>query len=320
MTLLDWRDLTPEDVLPLLNAERRRYVEKLHWDLAPALRLVEAARVRGEVPGLALRDDDGTIAGWAFFVLAGRQLQIGALHATTAGGVRTLLDGIFGSPEAELAQSLTCFLSPTSPSVASALTRMRFELQRHHYLEARLADMTGLLEPATGNVALRSLEVSNAAPAVRLLARAYAGDPAARCFAPGARLEEWAQYLGQTISTPSLGRWLPEASFLAGGDAPSGVVITTEIAKGVAHIAQVAVDPAARRQGVGRHLVLSAARVAAAAEAKRLTLIVADANANARALYASLGFLPRGEFIFGHRGPVPRRVAGVTMRATAAVA
>jgi len=319
MTLLDWRDLAPDDVLPLLQAERRRYVEKLHWDLAPALRLVEAARLRGEVPGLALRDDEGSIAGWAFYVLAGRQLQIGALHATTAGGVRTLLDGIFSSPEAELAQSLTCFLSPSSPSVASALTRLRFDLQRHHYLEARVSDMPGLAEPGSG-VPLRSLEVANAAPAVRLLARAYAGDPAARCFAPAARLDEWAQYLGQTIATPSLGRWLPEASFLAGGDVPSGVVITTEIAKGVAHIAQVAVDPSARRQGLGRHLVLSAARVAASAEARRVTLIVADANANARSLYASLGFRPRGEFIFGHRGPVPRRVGGVTIRATAAVA
>lgn len=317
MTLVDWRDLAPDDVLPLLQAERRRYVEKLHWDLAPALRLVEAARVRGEVPGLALRDDDGSIAGWTFYVLAGRQLQIGALHAATAGGIRTLLDGIFSSPEAELAQSLTCFLSPTSPSVASALTRMRFELQRHHYLEARLADMPGLLEAPTESAALRSLEVANAAPAVRLLARAYAGDPAARCFAPGARLEEWAQYLGQTISTPSLGRWLPEASFLAGGEVPAGVVITTEIAKGVAHIAQVAVDPDARRRGLGRHLVLSAARVAAAAEARRLTLIVSDANTNARSLYTSLGFQPRGEFVFGHRGPVPRRVGGVTMRASA---
>lgn len=319
MTLADWRDLAPEDVLPLLQGERRRYVERLHWDLAPALRLVEAARVRGEVPGLVLRDEEGAIAGWAFYVLAGRQLQIGALHATTAGGVRLLLDGIFGSPEAELAQSLTCFLSPSSPSVASALTRLRFELQRHHYLEARLADMPGLMEPVAG-APLRALDVANAAPAVRLLARAYAGDPAARCFAPGARLEEWAQYLGQTISTPSLGRWLPEASFLAGGDAPSGVVITTEIAKGVAHIVQVAVDPSARRQGLGRHLVLSAARAAAAAEAKRLTLIVAEANTNARALYSSLGFQPRGEFVFGHRGPVPRRVGGVTMRASAAVA
>jgi hypothetical protein len=31
-------------VLPLLQAERRRFVETLHWDLGPALKMVETAR------------------------------------------------------------------------------------------------------------------------------------------------------------------------------------------------------------------------------------------------------------------------------------
>ena len=319
MTTNDWRDVSGEEVLPLLQAERRRFVETLHWDLGPALKMVEAARQRGEVPGLILRDGKGQPAGWAFYLLAGRQLQIGAVQAKTAGGVRLLLDTILSSPEAELAQSLSCFLCPTSASVASALVRQRFELQRHLYMEAPLAAMPGLSE--AGSHAFSPLAEGDAAPAVRLLARAYAGESTARCFAPNARLDEWAQYLGQTLSTPSVGRFLPDASFIAKDSvAAQGMVVTTEIARGVAHVAQIAVDPAARRQGLGRRLVLAAGAAAAAHEAKRVTLIVSEDNASARRLYESLGFAQRGEFIFGLRGPVPRRVGGVTIRATAAAA
>jgi len=62
---------------------------------------------------------------------------------------------------------------------------------------------------------------------------------------------------------------------------------------------------------------LAAGAVCAGQDAKPVTLIVSEDNASARGQYASLGFAPRGEFIFGHRGLVPRRVGGVTIRATA---
>ncbi len=319
-TVQDWRDVSSTEVLPLLETERRRWLDSLHWDLGPALRLVEEARLRGEVPGLVLRRADGTASGWAFYVLADRQLQIGAVQAATAAGVRQLLDGILAAPEAELASSVSCFLYPGSRSVASALVRQRFELQEPHYLEANLATMPGLSDPVDDS-GLSPLGTQDGAAAARLLARAYAGNPAARAFAPNARLDEWAQYLGQIFATPSVGAWLPDASLIATSSSPdklAGLVVTTEVARGTAHIAQVVVDPTVRRQGLGRRLLLAAASRAASLGAKRLTLIVDEQNAAARALYASLGFTSRGTFLFGLRGPVPRRVGGIIIRPGAA--
>ena len=316
----DWRDVSPAEVVPLLQAERRRWLDSLHWDLGPALKLVEAARMRGEVPGLVLRDDMGHPSGWAFYLLAGRQLQIGAVNATTAAGVRQLLDGVIAAPEAQLASSLSCFLYPGSKSVASALVRLRFELQEHEYLEANLTTMAGL-DRAMEDPALLPLRAERGAAAVRLLARAYAGDPAGRAFAPNARLDEWAQYLGQIFSTPSVGTWVPEASLVVAGNGPdglAGLIVTTEVARGIAHVAQVVVDPSCRRQGLARRLLVGAATRSALLGAKRLTLIVSGHNTAARALYASLGFTRRGTFLFGQRGAVPRRVGGITVRASLA--
>ena len=319
-TVQDWRDVSSTEVLPLLEAERRRWLDLLRWDLGPVLRLVEGARLRGEMPGLILRRPDGTVSGWAFYQLADGLLQIGAVQASTAAGVRQLLDGILAAPEAELASSWSCFLYPHSKSVASALVRQRFELQEPHYLEANLCTMPGLSEPVD-NSGLSPLSTQDGAAAVRLLARAYAGDPAARAFAPNGRLDEWAQYLGRIFATPIVGAWLPDASLIAttsSRDKLAGLVMTTEVARGIAHIAQLAVDPTIRRQGLGRRLLLAAASRSASLGAERLTLIVDEENAAARALYASLGFISRGTFVFGQRGPVSRRVAGVVIRAGAA--
>ncbi len=61
-----------------------------------------------------------------------------------------------------------------------------------------------------------------------------------------------------------------------------------------AAILTLAVDPAARRQGLGARLVRDGAATAASRGAARLFLEVADDNAAALALYAGAGFIEAG--------------------------
>lgn len=61
-----------------------------------------------------------------------------------------------------------------------------------------------------------------------------------------------------------------------------------------AEILTLAVRPAARRQGIAARLTARAAAEAQGLGATRLFLEVAEHNAAARALYASLGFQPAG--------------------------
>lgn len=66
--------------------------------------------------------------------------------------------------------------------------------------------------------------------------------------------------------------------------------ILCRVAAGEAEILTLAVDPAARRQGLGRALVEAAAGIAAQAGAETLFLEVADDNAAALGLYTGAGF------------------------------
>ena len=76
-------------------------------------------------------------------------------------------------------------------------------------------------------------------------------------------------------------------------EAPEGFILIRSVAD-EAEILTLAVDPAARRQGVGARLLREGAAEAAARGAARLFLEVADDNAAARALYARTGFTEAG--------------------------
>lgn len=61
-----------------------------------------------------------------------------------------------------------------------------------------------------------------------------------------------------------------------------------------AHITNLLVDPARRREGIGRSLLISLIHSAIDQGARHLTLEVRSRNREARSLYASLGLAPVG--------------------------
>ena len=87
---------------------------------------------------------------------------------------------------------------------------------------------------------------------------------------------------------------------------PAAAILTTMIAHDTAHVAQIASAPEVRGRGYGAALLDAACTAAAARGAGRLSLLVADDNVPARALYESRGFVPAGSFCFAHRPRITR--------------
>jgi ribosomal protein S18 acetylase RimI-like enzyme len=311
ITCEDWRNAAPETLEPLYRFERARWITRLHWDNEDTQHLLEQARAAGQAPGLLARDEAGRPVGWAFYLLHHRMLQIGGLVARGGAATRALLDNILRSPEADMANELLCFAFPSSTALESALTRRRFAVRRYLYLCRPLPGIEAST-PLRSGLPIAHWQESDALETVRLMSRAYAGVASARCFAPRGLLEEWASYLAQLIKMPACGRFLPSASISAtqpGDGAPCGVVLATALQAQTAHIAQIAVDPSVRRRGLARDLVETSCALAAASGYQRMTLLVAEDNAPARALYAAAGFEPISHFLYAIRN-APTRLRG----------
>jgi ribosomal protein S18 acetylase RimI-like enzyme len=309
----DWRHAPADQVAQLFEAERHRWVDALHWDTAASLQSLEDARASGHAAGLIAHDAAGRVAGWTYYLLQNRRLQIGGLVAESGEVTRHLLDGVLKAPEAEMASEVLCFAFPVSNSLEGALTRRRFDVRKYFYLRKTLSPSApSAMATSPVRDQLRAWTENDGVDTVRLMARAYAGVPSARSFAPRGTLEEWATYLAQLIKTPACGRFLQEASLVVqhpADDRLRGMVLTTALQRDTAHVAQIAIDPAYRRRGLARALMQGALERAAAAGYWRLTLLVAEENDSARALYESLGFEAHGHFLYATRS-APNRLRG----------
>lgn len=313
LTCEDWRQAPADLVGRLLDAERHRWIDALHWDPDASLRVLEQARQAGQAAGLVAHDADGRLTGWTYYFLNNRRLQIGGLVADSGEATRQLLDEVLRTPEAELASDILCFAFPVSGALETALARRRFDVTRYVYMQRALspsAPHSAAVTPLLPQ--LRPWREDDAIDTVRLLARAYAGVPSARAFAARGTLEEWAHYVAQIIKTPLCGRFLPDASLSVqhpADDRLRGLLLATALQRDTAHIAQIAIDPSYRRRGLARALVEEASRRAAAAGFWRMTLLVCEDNLPARELYASLGFEPHACFVYATRS-APNRMRG----------
>ena len=320
MKCIDWREASTDVVAPLYAAERARWARELEWDSAANWMVIEAARVLGALPGYLALDRSGEVAGWAFYTLQDDVLQVGGLTGRTHSVARTLLNTIMRSPEAARASDVACFVLPDQPAT-TAFVQRRFEGLAFLYLRRDLHEhQTGATDasvsvPTSAHAArLEPWGTPTDGPdTIRLLASAYGTSRAARCFAGHRGLDGWVHYLRQLINTPACGVLLPAASVAA--RAPDGTlcgaVLTTSIGPRAAHIAQLVVDPNHARQGLGRRLVDAACAVAASEGRRYMTLLVAEDNTAARALYARARFHQRSQFLFGWRArPIPRVATG----------
>lgn len=92
-----------------------------------------------------------------------------------------------------------------------------------------------------------------------------------------------------------------------------GGFILARCVAGEAEILTLAVDPAARRMGIGRALMTQAMRTAGSGGASAMFLEVAEVNAPARALYAACGFSEVGRRARYYAGGVDALVLRATI-------
>jgi ribosomal protein S18 acetylase RimI-like enzyme len=315
MIVRDWRDAAPAAMRDCYERERRHWLAALAWDTTWTWATVEQARVGQGLPGLLAYDAANRLQGWTFSVIDGGICHIGGLVAESEAATRALLGATLDAAAEAGARTAAGFVLDRAPGLAAALRACGFTVEPSQYLSVPLAGGDGRSgrlavsaeaaadpptrvreggQPADHAAQLDAWRDDDLAAAARLLDAAYAGD-SGRHFVPDGN---WERYATGLVEQAGCGVFQPGLTrVVRGADGLRAIVIVTSISDATAHIAQVAVHPAHRGRGLARRLVERAARDAAAAGRRQLTLLVGDANHAARALYSSLGFTPRATFL-----------------------
>jgi ribosomal protein S18 acetylase RimI-like enzyme len=296
MTIQEWRTCSPAEVAPLLAAEIRAWRRELDWDISEAWRVVEPARRAGSLPGVVVRDAAGGIAGWSAYLVHGRSLQVLAFVAPDAGVAAALVEAILASPESRTATSSLFSVRDGAPGLVPLLTALGFAVEPYRYLCLPLRPSRVDLDGARG-------WHDDTERMARLCARAYAGSAEVRAFAPNGTMAEWREYIASLVKGPGCGVFLPELSLVAPAAAEDFVaaVCVTDLGPATVHVAQIAVDPAARGRGWGRRLIGAVAAAARPRGYSQMTLLVSASNRPAVAMYEQLGFRDQARFVVATR-------------------
>ena len=292
MIVRDWRDADPSDTQVLYAREQEYWVRELAWDASTAWREIEQARVTWGLPGFIAVDADRAVRGWAYFLPEGETVHLGGVVADTSEATSALLDACLESAlRPPRPARVSCFVPNRAEDFEQALRERGFTCEHYRYLSRPIAtgDNGVEAEPWTAGDLL---------PAATLLRDSYGAE--GQHFAPRGTPEEWEQYVRSLVERPGCGVIEPAVTrVVRDGSGLQALVLATRIAPGTLHLPQVAVHPKRRREGLAQRLVDEACRAAAARGVKQATLLVADSNANARALYEKMGFVDTSTFVAG---------------------
>jgi ribosomal protein S18 acetylase RimI-like enzyme len=286
------------------------------------------------LPGFVALDQQGRMRGMVYYLLEDDRLDIGGLLSDSDAATDVLLDGVITVAQAMKVQTVRGLLFDSAVALPSSMRMRAFDTERHLYLSrtlnapqivpspaqrlwARIAD-----RPAAGAARAEltsAWRTEDIEPSARLLSRAYDRE-SGRLFAPHHDAGEWIRYVRNLVSHVGCGIVNPALSHvLRDGDEVRALALITDIAPGVAHLVQLAVDPALRGERLGEALVQRACDGLRAAGYSALTLLVAEGNTPARAIYDRAGFLHDATFLAGTLdvASAPVRVRPVRSLATA---
>ncbi len=304
MNVVDWSRADAVLMRALYSEEHQRWLTHLGWNTSETWPEVEVARLAGRLPGyLAMPDggDPADVRGWAYALMDAGVLQVGGFTARSTDATRVLLDALMTQASAERAECLSAFLYSDAPGLEQELEERRFRVGRYRYL-VRPPTVSNPADIEPGEP-WRADDVSRAAC---LLQAAYG--PSGQYFAAHGRLDEWERYVRNMVEFPACGRFDAAATRVwRDGDRLTGVVMVTALGPGLAHIAQVAVHPAARGRGIAGRLLDDAIAFVTSQGLPRVSLLVSDSAADANALYARRGFEPTATFVAARKNLDMRR-------------
>jgi ribosomal protein S18 acetylase RimI-like enzyme len=294
--IVDVSRLEPRDLEPLWEREKGLWLERLYWDVSPAIAMVCRAAERKGLAGKAVRMGRDVV-GYGYYLLEGHRAVLGSVVLASDAdfpgvGSRLLgaiLQSIKAGPAVQRIESQ--FVSFAGPWLAESFHQEGFTEYPRAFLRRRLRDLP--VASSHPSFYLEEWSSNCLAEATVLLQQAHQGSVDAEMNELYRNRNGCRTLLDNILRLRGCGLPIAFASPVARNretNAMNGLVIATEISPGHAHLAQIAVTPDAQGRGLGRMLVARALGSLAERGFRTVSLMVSGDNPRARSLYDSMGF------------------------------
>lgn len=302
--LVDLRELRGVDIEPLLEGQARRWREGLHWDFSSTQSVIRRFLDGRNLYGYALASA-GRLEGYCYFIQDGSKALLGDLYlANPVGDAHS--ESVLLQRTLEAAA-----LFPGVRRIEGQLLDLGGEIRgrtlfsrpievfdRLYMVREGLRDFKPALA-RRGAARLRKWKDSDLEAVSKLIADAYRGHVDGRINDQYRSALGASRFVFNTIQHTGCGAFLATASVVADRrfrSAPQGVCLCTRVASDAGHIAQICVDPATRRQGLGYALLGESLRALSQMDFNAASLTVTASNSGAIGLYEELGFTTRRRF------------------------
>lgn len=304
-SLVDLRELRPEQLDALLREECQEWFTALDWDFEPAANLVRRFLGMRNLQGYALPGRDAhSPRGYAYYVADEGKGLVGGLHVAREHRTRdaedllltAVLDALWKTTGVHRVEAQLMLLeAPLERDIPYA---SRMVPHARKFLEVSLAHIA-TLPPRAPDIVIAPWTENRRADAARLITSAYTGHIDSRINdqyqSPGGAR----RFLANIVEYPGCGAFFTPASFVAlqgNGQGLAGMSLASIVAPGVGHITQVCVVPQRRDTGLGYELLRRSLLALAAHGCHKATLTVTSANEDALKLYLRMGFASRRDF------------------------
>ena len=308
MEILDLRHFRSADLRPLMEEESAVWSKEFDWDYGPSAEMILRYLDARILPGYAAVEE-GSLAGYTFFVYEGSKGIIGDLFVRepaggqlAANGAQSLGERLLGHVIETLQNSpgIHRIEAQLLPHPAGALARPFTQggFLRHPRLFMNLAlsrarKWASPGRPKAAEIEVRPWSDTDFHSAAAVITAAYRDHVDADINDQYRTLSGSLRFLNNIVRFPGCGVFDPGSSRVAvhkPSKSAVGLILCSQVKEGVGHVTQVCVVPEHRGAGTGEALVAASAANLESRGFQTLSLTVTEANTRAVELYRRLKF------------------------------
>jgi ribosomal protein S18 acetylase RimI-like enzyme len=292
--IVDLCTVTTAELEALWQGEETLWRQRLLWDISAVLATLRRMVARGGLPGKAVRVGGQTV-GYTYYGITGHLGCIANLVITPAWNqaavgeplLRATLEALHARGVSRIESR---YVASDSPWLVAACERWGLRTYWREFLRLDLPHVRAATQSreSVHVVPWRGAPLGEAAAVMQA---AYAGTIDAELNTLYRTVEGCQLVLDTILNQGGCGKPVLEASaMLYDRGQSAGCVVITETAPRQGHLAQVMVQPAVQRRGLGRLLLHYSMSQLATRQFDTLSLIVSRANHRALSLYQAMGW------------------------------